>query len=111
VDTRSVLGLPTLRPAFLDDLSSSKSRATNPSGVTHDDTTLTTRDNHRSNATIGSLLIGGGFMLHYDLEDDLDPDPEDDDEDEDLDEDDDDLDDEGGDDDDDPETWQVSLGM
>jgi hypothetical protein len=116
VDTGSVLGLPTLRPAFLDDVSSPESRATNTSCVQSSIVKRpredTTRDNDTPNAKIGSLLIGGRFMLHYYLEDDLDHDPEDD-EDEDFDENDDDLDsddsdEEGGDDDDEPETWQVA---
>ena len=81
MDAGSILGLPDLRPPFLDDVpAAEKGRAEARDGVTVDP-----------------------FTLRYNFQDDDDDsDPDDDDFDEDSDEDDDDEPDE-----DEPETWQV----
>lgn len=90
MDTRSVLGMPAVRPAFLDDLSAAQPR--------------------QGEARGGSRLVTTPFctawsIRSFRLQDDPDyiPDDEDDDEDDPQDDDDD----EDEDDDEEVETWQV----
>jgi hypothetical protein len=93
MDTGSILGLSTLRPSFLDDVSSAQTRhgqADRISGLIKN--------------WISTYRIR---MSRYLLDDDIDPDEDDFDEDDDEDSEDDDEDD--GEEDDDTETWQVSA--
>jgi hypothetical protein len=95
VDARSVLGLPDLRPPFLDDISAAQEGRTEAAA------------DARRVGTVPTVRV---FTLRYkfdDPDDDPDADPDDDDDfDEDFDEEDDDESDE-----EEPETWQVSKGI
>ena len=97
MDARSVLGLRTLRPSLLDDVSAAEARRPAGRAKTRDRAHLVTNSNNALSPT------RPGYVL--------DDDEEDEDDDEDRDSDVDDEDDEDDEDEDEEETWQVSEPM
>ena len=95
---RPVLGVPALRPPFLDDVPAAQPRQ----DQAHDRDSLVTNSDNARAAHVTR------YRLDHKIEIEDDIDEEDDDIDEDDDHDDDDDDDEDEDEDEDVETWQVS---
>jgi hypothetical protein len=103
VDARSVLGVPALRPPFLDDVPAAQSRE----GEADDrDSLVTNSDVTNSDNTRCVHMTRYSFDDKIEIQDDIDDEEDDD---EDVDEDDDDDDDDEDEDEEDVETWQVSV--
>ena len=97
MDPRSVLGLPAVRPALLDDVSPACPAEAETRGGT-DDMTLVAAHDHRNPPPM---------WFGDEIDDDADDEFDDEFDDNDNDEDDEDDADEDGDDEEEPETWQV----